>query len=174
MLESIGCLREIEDSILPVLTDDGYDDYNSVLPVGAWVDSIIQITLDSGCVEHVMCLEDAPGYDGAVTQSAGSLRKQNFLVGNGQALPNQGEMKLNMESHDGIPLSSVFQVAGVTRPLMSVGRVCDQGMKCVFDKEKAVVIAPDGREVCCFERRGGLYVASLTLKQPEGFGGPAR
>ena len=70
-------------------------------------------------------------------------------------------------------MNSVFQVAGVTRPLMSVGRVCDQGMQCLFDKTKATIVAPDGREVCRFERRGGLYVAQLTLKAPEGFGGPA-
>ena len=88
-------------------------------------------------------------------------------------MPNKGEVKLNMD-WNGVPLVSTFQVAGVTRPLMSVGRVCDQGMFCNFDKEKAVVVAPDGREVCRFERRGGLYVANLALKQPEGFGGPAR
>ena len=63
LLENIGCLKEIEDSILPVLIDNGYDEQNALLPIGSWVDSVIQITLDSGCVEHVMCLEDAPGYD---------------------------------------------------------------------------------------------------------------
>lgn len=72
-------------------------------------------------------------------------------------------MKLNMQSIVGVPLSSVFQAAGVTRALMSAGRVCDQGMICTFDKEKAIVVTPNGREVCGFERRGGLYVAQLTL-----------
>ena len=83
-------------------------------------------------------------------------------------------MMLKMESNEGIPLSSIFQVAGVTRPLMSVGRVCDQGMVCTFYDTHATVVAKDGREVCRFDRRGGLYVAQLTLKQPEGFTGPAR
>ena len=59
---------------------------------------MIQITLDSGCVEHVMSIEDAPGYEGLITSSAGSRRGLNFLVGSGQPLPNKGEIRLNMES----------------------------------------------------------------------------
>ena len=147
---------------------------DTLLPVGSWVDSVIRITLDSGCVEHVMCLENSPVYDDALRQSAGSCQEHNFLVGNGQPLPTQGEMKLNMESLDGVPLSSVFQVAGLPRPLMSAGLFCDQGMVCTFDKEKVIVVAPDGREVCRFEKRGGLSLARLTLEQPESFGGLAR
>ena len=58
------------------------------------------------------------------------------MVGNGQRVPNEGELHLNMEA-DGVPLQSVFQVAEITRPLMSVGRVCDQGLTAKFDKEKA-------------------------------------
>ena len=174
MLASMGVLEEVENSVLPIITDDSYEDQNELLPVGSWVDSVIQITLDSGCVEHVMSIVDAPGYEGSITSSAGLRCGQNFLVGNGQPLPNKGEMRLNMESLGGVPLNSIFQDAGVTRPLMSVGRVCDAGMVCTCYKNHASVLAPDGKEVCRFERRGGLYVASLTLKQPEGFGGPAR
>jgi hypothetical protein len=73
-----------------------------------------------------------------------------------------------------LPLQSVFQVAGVTRPLMSVGRVCDQGMKCLFDDKVALVLNKDNQEVCRFERRGGLYVARLKLKSPELFPRPAK
>ena len=103
----------------------------------------------------------------------GSRRGQNFVVGNGQKVPNEGEINLNMEC-EGVPLQSTFQVAEITRPLMSVGRVCDQGLTCTFDKEKAVIADKDKAVLCTFARMGGLYVARLKLKSPELFARQAR
>ena len=80
-----------------------------------------------------------------------------------------------METQSGKPglLSSVFQVAEVTRPLMSVSRICDQGFVCVFDDVEAKAQTNDGKHVCSFAREGGLYVAKLKLKRPD-LGQPAR
>ena len=115
------------------------------------------MTLDSGCVDHVMDAADAPGY--CDLQSAGSRRGQNFVVGNGAKVPNRGEVHLNMEatvSGEVQPLQSMFQVAKITRPLMSVSRICDEGLKCVFSAAKAEVIGSDGMVICEFQRQGGF------------------
>ena len=58
------------------------------------------------------------------------------------------------------PLRSIFQIAKVTRPLMSVGKICDNGMEILFDEKRAVVRdKSDGSELCVFERKpGGLYI----------------
>ena len=101
------------------------------------------------------------------------LIEHTYIVGNGAPVPNMGQVSINMDHH-GTPLKSTFQVAAITRPLMSVGKICDQGLKCLFEREKATVLSQDGVQVCEFERRGGLYVATLTLNAPEGFGGQAR
>ena len=71
-------------------------------------------------------------------------------------------------------MRSVFQIAEVTRPLMSVGRVCDQGFKCTFDDKEALIIGQNNNVVCRFERKNGLYVARLNLKSPELFARQAR
>ena len=69
-------------------------------------------------------------------------------------------------------IKSLFQIAAVTRPLMSVGKICDEGLKVEFDSKAAVVKDKSGREVCRFERQvGGLCVAKLRLRAP-GFGRP--
>ena len=73
----------------------------------------------------------------------------------------------------GNSIKSIFQVAEITRPLMSVSRVCELGHKCVFDDSKAEVIAKNGTVLCTFKRKGGLYVAEMKLKAPEGFHRPA-
>ena len=94
-------------------------------------------------------------------------------MGNGAKVPNDGQCMLNLE-RNGLPIQSTFRIAGITRPLMSVGRVCDQGLKCEFNDKEALVVDKNGRTVCRFERRGGLYVAKLKLKSPELFARPAR
>ena len=37
MLASMGVLEEVENSVLPIITDDSYEDQNELLPVGSWV-----------------------------------------------------------------------------------------------------------------------------------------
>ena len=100
-------------------------------------------------------------------------------MGNGEKVPNEGQIHLNLETEatkndTAKLLHSTFQVAEVTRPLMSVGRICDQGYQCLFTKATAQVISPDGATVVEFQRQGGLYVTKLKLKKPEPFARPVQ
>ena len=144
------------------------DDHDDEILIADWQDLEIEITLDSGCCEHVMDIGDAPGY--LVGESPGSRRKQNFIVGNGEKVPNEGQVNLNLQANvDGHVslLSSCFQVAEITRPLMSVSRICDQGLNCTFDDKEARIRDKNGATICVFERRGGLYVTTMKLKRPD-------
>ena len=92
-------------------------------------------------------------------------------MGDGGTIPNLGQSKLHLSDFGvGRDIESVFQVAAVTRPLMSVGRICDEGHSATFNAIMAVVNDKDGCEICRFERNnGGLYVAKLKLRSPAGF-----
>ena len=70
-------------------------------------------------------------------------------------------------------IQSVFQIAEITRPLMSVSRITDLGLRCIFHEKKAEVVNDKGEILCTFERKGDLYVARMKLKTPEGFHRPA-
>ena len=70
------------------------------------------------------------------------------------------------ERKEGKDIASTFQVAKVTRPLWSVGRICDAGFEVKFTKDKATVSDPSGKAVCELLRKGGLYVAKLHLRNP--------
>ena len=149
--------------VLVCTTDDG----DSELLLGEWEDIEIEVTLDSGCCDHVLDSCDAPGYD--IAESPGSRRNQNFIVGNGARVPNEGQVLLNLEaSVDGKPslVRSIFQVAEISRPLMSVSRMCDQGLMASFTDKDATIKNGDGTTVCTFQRRGGLYVTTMKLKKP--------
>ena len=94
-------------------------------------------------------------------------------MGDGGTIPNLGQSQLNLTDMGvGRNIQSIFQVAAVTRPLMSVGRICDEGHSVTFNDVMAVVNAKDGTELCRFQRNAsGLYVAKLKLRNPAGFGG---
>ena len=94
-------------------------------------------------------------------------------MGDGGTTPHLGQSELNLSDDSiGRDIKSVFQIAAVTRPLMSVGRICDEGHTVTFDSIMAVVRAKDGSELCKFQRNNsGLYVAKLKLRSPAGFPG---
>ena len=93
-------------------------------------------------------------------------------MGEGGCIPNLGQMKLNL-SNKAIDsdIQSIFQMAAVTRPLMSVGKICDEGHTVTFSDVPAVDHDKQGEEICKFHRTsGGLHVAKLRLRSPAGFG----
>ena len=143
-----------------------------------WVDVEFEVALDSGCTDNVCHGGDVPGY--LIETSPGSRCGQGFLVGNGERVPNTGQVHLSLQTDGDIQngIKTIFQIAKVSRPLMSVGRLCDVGLQVVFDKDKARVLDKDGYEACCFERQaGGLYIARFRLKKPPPavpFGRPGR
>jgi hypothetical protein len=141
-----------------------------------WSDVDIDVILDSGCSDHVMNVElDAPGY--RVNPSEGSSNGRGFIVGNGERVPNEGEASVNlrMMGADGQPVDfrSVFQSAKVTRPLMSVAKICRNGYSCNFTDSDAKVVDAQGQLVCSFQRANGLYVGRMKLRAPAPFGGQA-
>ena len=86
-------------------------------------------------------------------------------------MPEFGEKKLSLEvPQDGSRMgliSSVFQIAQVSRPLMSVGKICDEGHDVKFTATTATVTNKDARVVCEFHRKdGGLYIAKMRIKSP--------
>ena len=133
-----------------------------------WEEVEFEVALDSGSVVHVCAMTDTPGY--SLQPSPGSKRGQNFMMGDGGKVPNQGQVALNMGGGSGTTgniIQSVFQVAAVTRPLMSVGRICDEGMFVDFKKDYATVSDKSGREILRFVRQSGvLCVAKMKLKAP--------
>ena len=84
-----------------------------------------------------------------IEASPGSKAGQGFIVGNGAREPNDGQFLfiLKASGKNGNSASTMFQVAVVSRSLMSVGRLGDNGMDILFEKDRADVLASDGRRV---------------------------
>ena len=155
-----------------LLEEVGVFDKDDILNIDKWEDLEVEVVLDSGCCAHIMdATHDAPGY--TLAESEGSRQGRGFIAANGDRISNEGEVKLNLEAPNGSggvqQLQSTFQSARVTRPLMSVSQMCDKGLKCVFEKDKATVVDEHDNPRFVYERRGGLYVTPMKLKAPTPF-----
>ena len=84
-------------------------------------------------------------------------------MGDGGTIPNLGQSQLNLSD-----ASIGKDIQSVTRPLMSVGKICDNGMEILFDDKRAVIQdKSDSSELCVFERKPGrLYIGKFRLKAP--------
>ena len=132
-------------------------------------EELFEVALDSGAGEHVADNKDAPSY--LVQESAGSRAGQNFIAANNHRIPNRGQMTLALQCEKyggkkGREIKTTFQVAAVSRPLWSVGRICDEGFEVKLLKDEAQVLKKDGTVVCRFKRQGGLYIAKMSLRNP--------
>ena len=168
-MSPISQLREDEEpQLLPLTVDDG----DGIMEIGEFREIEVEFTLDSGACNHVMDAEtNAPGY--RIRDSPGSRRGQNFLAADGRRIPNEGEVVLNLMAPNGgggeekIELTS--QVAEITRPLLSVSKLCEKGYTCLFTKDGGDLLDAEGRSMMHFKEANGLYTASMKLRPPESF-----
>ncbi len=132
---------------------------------------------DSGCSDHIMNRADAPGY--RVEPSEASKRGKGYVAADGGRIENEGEAELNLATEKGQNVKTRFQFARVTRPLMSIAKICDADNTVLFSKKHAIVKNAKGQEIARFERRGMLYLIKFRLKapgngKPTGFRGPGQ
>ena len=64
-LKAVGVWDDIEDFIAPITVEENQDE---LLPCTEWQDVAVEITLDSGCCDHVLDAGEVPGY--TILQSA--------------------------------------------------------------------------------------------------------
>ena len=123
------------------------------------------VVLDSGAADHVVNVSATPGHQ--IEESPGSRAGACFVAANGERIPNRGQVNLRLRSGR-TPIKSTFQVSRISKPLWSVGKLCDAGFKVNFDKSEAIIIqSSTGKEVGKFPRSHGLYIGEMELKMPE-------
>ena len=124
----------------------------------------LEVCLDSGAGDHVLAKLDVPGY--TIEPSAGSKAGLHFVAAGGKRIPMEGQVNARFATKDGEEFVSCFQVAAVTRPLWSVGRICDRGYTVTFTAKDARILDEKGVTVCYFKREGGLYLGTMRMRNP--------
>ncbi len=135
-----------------------------------------EVAWGTGSIAHVLDKVDAPGY--TLQESDGSRRGQVYNNAGGGDMPNEGQVELHLVS-EGQEVRSTFQVTNVTKPLWSISAVLDNvgddSAEVAFRLKDAVVRTADGRVLARAQRRGGLYVSKMKMRNPRhpGFTRPA-
>jgi hypothetical protein len=150
-----SCIFEEEDDLEEEVLNNAED----------FVEVKVQIAMDSGCGKHVTPPSMIEGY--SVAPSAASRQGRHFIGAGGDRIRNHGQCEINLAQDGAAKVRSNFQVADVTRMLMSVSQICDTDAEVHFNKEKGWVTDKGGKVLATFPRCGGLYVAEMTLKNPK-------
>ena len=127
--------------------------------------------MDSGAVDSVTPLATAVAVP--LRESKGSKAGQQYFTANGARIANQGEKLINAFTNDMEPVRMLYQVADVTKPLCSVGRVCDHNNLVCFSKEGGFVYHKATGHKTPFQRENGVYVLKTWIPpshtSPAGF-----
>ena len=76
-------------------------------------------------------------------------------------MPNRGEQRLPIQLQDGSRTFATFQVADMSRPLVSVARLAEAGKAVIFGMSGGVIRDLQTGEDTRFERKGGVYVFTI-------------
>ncbi len=132
----------------------------------------IEVAQDSGSVDHCANPKDIPKAVKVVKPDNGKLR--NFVAANGDRIKNYGKAHVSLIQEGGNVVDGSFNVADVTRPLHSTGKICDESKEVLFTKGEATVV-PEGalsqflgmvRHIAKYKRNGGLYLAKMKVRAP--------
>jgi hypothetical protein len=125
--------------------------------------------IDSGAVQSIAPPEMAPSVP--IVPSPGSKRGQKYLAANGGRIANAGQQLLHVQTEDGRAAEINFQIASVTRPLCSVGEMCDRGNRVLFGRGGGFIQNLQSGELTPFRREGGIYALDFYLPSGQGLRG---
>ena len=93
-----------------------------------------------------------------------------------EPIPNLGQQTLEVRTEEGVDTDVTFQMADVSRPLNSVGKICDTGKQVMFGKKGGVIWDVATGQLTKFHREtDGVYELNPWMKdgsQAPGFPRP--
>ena len=135
---------------------------------------MITVTADSGAADHVAPKNVATHI--RTQETSASRQGMKYVAANGHKIANEGQKTVQGLTNEGMPLGMTWQVAGVKRPLASIGRMCDAGNAAVFTKAGGYVVpeemlsktleALNKAKGLKMKREGGIYNFKLWIPRP--------
>ena len=121
----------------------------------------MQAIVDSGAADHVMPDSLLPSH--TATEGEAKRLGVTYTTADGGEIPNLGEKKVSYKTFEGHSVCSIFQVADVRRPLLSVHRLTSSGYNVRFSEQGGTITHPDRKGAIGFKRRGGLYILDMWV-----------
>ena len=121
----------------------------------------IQAIVDSGAGENVS--NEADLGDIKVRPSVGSKMGLVYEAADGQQIKNRGETTITGMLEGGEERAMTFQVCDVSRPLLSVGRICEAGNKVTFEDDRAEIVHKASGRKTFAKKVNGVYVLEFWV-----------
>ena len=86
------------------------------------------------------------------------------MAANGSKLPNFGQMMLSFQNSAGTAGRIMFQVANITKPLVSVSKLVDDGHQVVFDEKASYIIHKATGRKMLLKRERGVFVVDAYVE----------
>ena len=122
------------------------------------------LTIDSGASENVIGSQQARHVP--MVPSMGSRAGVQYTTADGTTMANRGEKNIKVITDEGGQCTLRMQVTDVTKPLMSVSRICDAGHEVKFDSKGGVIRDLRTGQGTKFVRTNNVY--RLHAKAPFG------
>ena len=126
------------------------------------------LTIDSGSAENVISKRQASHVP--IRPSQGSIAGVQYATADGTTMYNYGEKAIKVLTEEGSRCTLKMQVTDVTKPLMSVSKICDAGHEVVFNKSGGVIKSIETGQETRFIRVNNVYRLRVTAP----FGGQGR
>ena len=128
-----------------------------------WV--LTKVVPDTGAHKSVAPSAMCPAYE--VEPSRGSLEGREFVTASGDTIPNLGRKLLPTQSNEGVWTFQEWEIADVTRPLLSITEECDKDQLVIFGKGGGAIIHLKKGTVRRFPRKQGSYEMDMWVPSPK-------
>ena len=114
----------------------------------------------------------APWFE--IVDSEASRAGVYYTAANGGKLFNLGQQHIPVSLDNGCRTVATFQIAEVSRPLMSVSKVCEMGNRVIFGAGGGYIMNIETGATTKFETKDGIYIFKLWIPplSESPFGGP--
>ena len=120
----------------------------------------IPCAVDSGACAHV-----APANIFAILSGMEGLQPK-YYAADGSPIQNLGECAINAVLEDGTEFNTKFDVAKITRPLLSVHQMVQNGHQLIFGKNQSYLQLQGGKRIP-LRQEGKLYMLDMWCQIPE-------
>lgn len=121
----------------------------------------IPCAVDSGACAHV-----APPNVFGLQDMKMVQHKGKYYGADGSPIDEYGQLTINAILQEGSEMTTTFDVAKITRPLLSVHQIAQNGHQVCFGKNEAHIRLSNGRRIP-LRAEGRLYMLDMWIKLPQ-------
>ena len=123
----------------------------------------VDLTIGSGAVATITPAGTIPGEVPRETEA--SRRGMTYMVANGAAIVNQGELTLRGTAENGTAMNVIAQVSEITKPLAAVREILKGGNRLVLDDEASYIENKKTQKRIPIKRENGMFVVTMIMQK---------